>query len=105
MLWRGLLGYLPVNLVQALAGFGAVVVFTRLLSPADYGAYALGFSVAALAGTCVFIWLESAVARFHAAERAGPERAAMFATVYRIFAVLALAAPVLAAGAVWLLPL
>ena len=43
MFWRGVLGYLPVNIVQAVAGFGAIVLFTRLLSPTDYGGYALAY--------------------------------------------------------------
>ena len=96
MFWRGVLGYLPVQAVQGLTGLGAVVVFTRLLSPADYGAYALGFSVATLVGTCAFIWLEAAMARFFAAEAEGADRAALFATVYRTFAVLSLVAPLAA---------
>ena len=104
MFWRGVLGYLPVHAVQGLAGLGAVVVFTRLLSPADYGAYALGFSVFSLTGTCAFIWLEAALARFHAAETEGADRAAMFATVYRTFAVLAAVAPVAAAGVALVAP-
>jgi O-antigen/teichoic acid export membrane protein len=93
MFWRGVLGYLPVQVVQGLSGLGAIVVFTRLLSPADYGAYALGFSAFTLVGTCAFVWLESAMARFFAAEAEGPDRAALFATVYRTFAVLSVVAP------------
>ena len=38
MFWRGVLGYLPVNLAQGLVGLLTIVVFTRLLSPADYAA-------------------------------------------------------------------
>ena len=93
MFWRGVLGYLPVQVVQGLAGMGAIVVFTRLLSPTDYGAYALGFSAFTLVGTCAFIWLEAAMARFFAAEPEGSDRAALFATVYRTFAVLSVLAP------------
>lgn len=104
MFWRGVLGYLPVQAVQGLAGLGAVVVFTRLLSPTDYGAYALGFSVATLVGTCAFTWLEAAMARFHAAEAEGPDRAALFATVYRTFAALSVLAPLAAVGFALLAP-
>lgn len=92
-LWRGVWGYLPVNVVQAIAGLGAIVVFTRLLSPADYGAYALGFSISSLVHTCLFTWLEAAVARFHAAEAPGPDRSALFAVVRRTFAALTLSVP------------
>ena len=65
MFWKGVLGYLPVNVVQALAGFGAIVVFTRLLSPAQYGDYALAFSVTSVVSTCLFTWLESAGTQIH----------------------------------------
>jgi O-antigen/teichoic acid export membrane protein len=92
MFWRGVLGYLPVNVVQAVAGFGAIVVFTRLLSPEAYGHYALAFSVAAIAHLVVLTWIETAMARFYAAEE-GQDRADLFATLYRAFAVVALLAP------------
>ena len=105
MLKRGLLGYLPVNVVQAVAGFGAVTAFTRLLSPQDYGAYALGFSVMSLVHTCLFTWLESAVARFHAAEADDAGRARLFATVRRAYLSLIVAVPAVAVAVIFVLPL
>ena len=105
MLKKGLLGYLPVNIVQAIAGFGAVTAFTRLLSPADYGAYALGFSVMSLVHTCLFTWLEAAVARFHAAEPDDAGRAGLFATVRRAYLTLILAVPAVAVAVIFVLPL
>ncbi len=104
MLKRGLIGYLPVNIVQAVSGFGAIVVFTRLLSANDYGAYALAFSVMSLVHTCLFTWIEAAMARFYAAEPDEAGRAALFGTLYRTFAVMALALPVVAGGILTLLP-
>jgi O-antigen/teichoic acid export membrane protein len=104
VLKRGLLGYLPVNLVQALAGFGAVTAFTRLLSPTDYGAYALGFSVMSLVHTCLFTWLEAALARFHAAEADDAARAALFATLRRAWLTLILLVPAAAVLILQLLP-
>jgi O-antigen/teichoic acid export membrane protein len=104
MLKRGLIGYLPVNIVQAICGFGAIVVFTRLLSADDYGAYALGFSVMSLVHTCLFSWIEASMARFYAAEAEGPERADLFATLYRSYAVMALALPVVAGFILLALP-
>ncbi|HTI66946.1 MAG TPA: lipopolysaccharide biosynthesis protein [Caulobacteraceae bacterium] len=97
MFWRGVLGYLPVNLVQAVAGFGSILVFTRLLSPAAYGDYALAFSVATLGHTLSMTWIEAAMARFYAAEPEGPDREALFATVYGLFAVLGFVTPIAAA--------
>jgi O-antigen/teichoic acid export membrane protein len=45
MFWRGVVGYLPVQVISAIVGFGTLVVFTRLLSPHEFGQYALAFSV------------------------------------------------------------
>ena len=68
MFWRGVVGYLPMNIVQGLVGLFSIVVFTRWLSPADYGVYALAFSAMSLAHTLVFTWMEAAMARFYAPE-------------------------------------
>jgi O-antigen/teichoic acid export membrane protein len=67
MFWRGVWGYLPANIVQGVVGFLAIILFTRLLSPEDFGRYALAFSVMTLAHVAVFSWLEAAMARFWAA--------------------------------------
>ena len=45
MFWRGVLGYLPVNIAQGVVGLLTIVLFTQILSPAEYGIYALAFSV------------------------------------------------------------
>ncbi len=105
MFRRGVLGYLPVNVAQAVAGFGAIVVFTRLLSPADYGDYALGFSVGGLVYTCLFTGTEAAMARFHAAEEQGGDLARLHGTLRRAFLVAAVLTPLVTAAAVLLLPL
>ncbi len=106
MFWRGVVGYLPVNIVQAAAGFGAIILFTRLLSPSDYGVYALAYSATALVYTCLFVWIEAAMARFYAAEAQapGPGRADMFATLYATFAAMSLCVPVVAALVLGVLP-
>src|SRR5579875_295238 len=104
MFWRGVLGYLPVNVMQGVAGFGAIVVFTRLLTPAQYGDYALAFSVTSLVYTCLFTWIESAMARFYAAED-GDGRLTLYATLYRAFALMAVALPVVGGGLLLLLPI
>ena len=104
MFWRGVLGYLPVNLVQAVAGFGAIVVFTRMLSPSQYGDYALAFSVTSVVYTCLFVWVESAMARFYAAEDAAG-RLSLYATLYRAFAAMAVALPLVAGALLLLLPI
>jgi O-antigen/teichoic acid export membrane protein len=104
MFWRGVLGYLPVNLVQGLVGVLNIIVFTRLLSPSEFGVYALAFSVMTLVHTLVFTWLEAAMARFYAREAGAGGHADHFAAIYRSFAGLALVLPVLAIPCLWLWP-
>ena len=83
MFWRGVWGYLPANIVQGVVGFLAIVLFTRLLSPEDFGRYALAFSVMTLAHVAVFSWLEAAMARFWAAQEPGAATQGHFASLYR----------------------
>ena len=105
MFWRGLVGYLPANIVQGVVGLLSVVVFTRVLTPAAYGAYAVAFSAASLAHTLVFTWVEAAMARFYAKEAAAGRLEDHFAAIYRTFAGLAAAFLVVAGLVAWLLPL
>ena len=103
MFWRGVWGYLPANIVQGVVGFLAIILFTRLLSPEDFGRYALAFSVMTLAHVAVFSWLEAAMARFWAAQTPGAAQG-HFASLYRTAFVLSAGFIVVAGLAVWLLP-
>ncbi|HEY5107035.1 MAG TPA: lipopolysaccharide biosynthesis protein [Caulobacteraceae bacterium] len=107
MFWRGVVGYLPVNLVQGVVGLLAIVTFTRMLSPAQYGVYALGFSAMNLAHTLFFTWMEAAMARFHARAAHSGEIAEHFATLFRAWLVTALifSAVSVVAGLLWPAPL
>ncbi len=100
MYFKGLLGYLPANIVQGVVGFATLTVFTRILSPEDYGRYALAYGAASLAQTLFFTWLEASMARFYPAE--GREEATapgLYGTVYRLHvAVIALFAVLCAVG-------
>jgi O-antigen/teichoic acid export membrane protein len=105
MLGRHLLGYLPVQISQALVGFGAVAVFTRILPPEEYGRYALALAALSLTHILVFTWLEAAVARFHArAERRGRVRDHLM-TAYSLYGAAAIAGGVVLVALVQLLPL
>ena len=105
MFWRGVLGYLPVNIVQGVVGLLSIVIFTRILSPADYGVYALAFSAMSLAQTGLFVWLEASMARFYVREAEAGRLAGHFATLYRCYAVLAVGFPAVAAAFIWLWPM
>lgn len=104
MFWKGVWGYLPANIVQGVVGFLAIVLFTRLLTPEEFGRYALAFSVMTLAHVAVFSWLEAAMARFWAAEAPGDGLGAHFASLYRAAFVLAAAFLVVAGVVLWLWP-
>ncbi len=105
MLNRHLIAYLPVYLAQALVGFGAVAVFTRILSPEDYGRYVLVLAGASLIGTLAFTWLDAAVARHHARAAARGRLSGQLFTAWRLYAMLAAPAAALAAVALWLAPM
>jgi O-antigen/teichoic acid export membrane protein len=105
MLNRHLLAYLPVYLAQGLVGFGAVAVFTRILSPEDYGRYVLILAAASLIGTLAFTWLDAAVARHHARAAARGRLAGQLFTAWRLFAMLALPTGLAGAAMLWLAPL
>lgn len=104
MFWRGVWGYLPANIVQGLVGFGAIVAFTRLLTPEDFGRYAIAFSVMTLVHVGTFSWLEASMARFWAAER-GQGLADHFQTLYRSMAIMTAAVLPLAAMLLWVAPI
>lgn len=104
MFWKGVWGYLPANIVQGVVGFLTIVLFTRLLAPAEFGLYALAFSVVTLAHVAVFSWLEAAMARFWAAESAGDGLRGHFASLYRVAFALSGGFLAIAALALWLWP-
>lgn len=104
MFWRGVLGYLPVNIVQGVVGLLTIVLFTRVLDPAQYGVYALAFSVGSLTQTCVLTWTEAAMARFLAARESDGRTADHFATLYRLWLGAAVLVPI-ACAVVLVLPL
>ena len=105
MLWKHLLGYLPVNIAQALAGFGGIFLLTRLMSPEDYGRYGLVLAAMTFFHSIAFTWLEAALARFYARAEAGDELATDLASAYAAFAALAAASLVLGGLAITVLPL
>ncbi len=105
MLWRHLLGYLPVNIAQALAGFGSIFLLTRLLTPEDYGRYGLAFAVMTLFHSLLFTWLEGAMARFYAHAEAKHKLQDHLTSAYSVLAVLAVAGGLVGGLLITFLPL
>lgn len=105
MFWRGVWGYLPANIVQGVVGFLAIFLFTRLLDPAEFGRYALAFSILTLAHVATFSWLEAAMARYWAAQKTPAQMASHFASLYRMAFVMIGGFVVVAGLFLWLAPL
>lgn len=81
----------PLQIAQALIGFGAIAAFTRLMSAEDFGRYALALSISMAAHTLAFTWAEAAAFRFFAAARAEKRLADHFATLLALATALGLA--------------
>lgn len=80
----------PLQIAQALIGFGAIAAFTRLMSAEDFGRYALALSISMAVHTLVFTWAEAAAFRFFAAARAEKRLADHFATLLVLAATMGL---------------
>ncbi len=65
-LLRQLAGYVPVNIAQVVASFGAIFLFTRILGAESYGRYALILSAVNFIYIFGFTWIEAAAHRFYA---------------------------------------
>ncbi len=87
----------PLQIAQALIGFGAIAAFTRLMSPEEFGRYALALSASMLAHTLAFTWAEAAAYRFFAAAKAEGRLKPHFATLLALCVALALGAVALTA--------
>ncbi|MGE0531611.1 MAG: lipopolysaccharide biosynthesis protein [Hyphomonadaceae bacterium] len=93
-----ILSLAPLQIAQALIGFGAIAAFTRLMSPEDFGRYALALSISMAAHTLVFTWAEAAAFRFFAAARAEKRLADHFATLLVLALALGLTVLAVTAG-------
>ena len=70
MIWRQMLGYIPVNVANIIVSFGTIAILTRLFDGAEFGRYALAVASMHFIHMTLFSWVEAAMARFYArAER------------------------------------
>jgi len=91
MLFRHTSQYMISSVVVAVLGFLSAAVFTRLLTPDDYGVYVVGFGVANFVSSMMFTWVRYSVMRF---ESEG-DRADVRMTALAAYIVSALLAPLL----------
>lgn len=72
MIWRQILGYIPVNLASIIVSFGTIAILTRVFDDAEFGRYALAIATMHFVHMTLFTWIEAAVSRYYArAERNG----------------------------------
>ena len=93
---RQILGYLPANVIPALISVATIYVFTRLLPPAAFGLYTVGFNAVMFVQGAVFIALPLAVMRFLPAALRDGTQAALLSTAWADFALVC--APLAGAG-------
>lgn len=87
---RGLaLGYLPINLLQAVVAIVAVWVLTRILDPEQYGLYAMAFAGIQMANGLAFGWLHGGLLRFYAPAAKAGELETHLATGHAAYAMIA----------------
>jgi len=58
--------YLGAHLMPAIVGFFALILYTHLLSPAEYGVYVIGMSISSIVSAMFFTWIRLSVARYQA---------------------------------------
>jgi O-antigen/teichoic acid export membrane protein len=62
---RDLIRYIPAAVIPFILGFIAVALYTRLLSPSEYGFYTLVFSTALFIETLAFSWMNQSILRYY----------------------------------------
>ncbi|QCK88534.1 polysaccharide biosynthesis protein [Phreatobacter aquaticus] len=64
MLLRQTSTYMVAHGTSAALGFLAVILFTRMLSPAEYGVYVVGMGLAGIVSALLFTWVRLSILRF-----------------------------------------
>jgi O-antigen/teichoic acid export membrane protein len=69
--WRTMINpyaviYLAAYMGPAAVGFLALIIYTHLLSPAEYGLYVVGVSIAGIVSALFFTWVRLSVSRYQA---------------------------------------
>jgi O-antigen/teichoic acid export membrane protein len=104
MLLRSILRYAPANVLPALTTVAIIVVFTRVMSPDEFGRYAVAQAAVLIAQAVAFQSVQLGVTRFHAGHQAAGALSRLLATAYSSFAALAALATALAAAIPLLAP-
>lgn len=99
--------YMLAHGVTAVIGFLSVTLFTRLLSPEEYGVYIIGMSLAGILTALMFAWIRVSILRFESEGRADVRLTAMvgLALSAATVPVLVLGAALISGSPMWLVML
>lgn len=86
--------YLVAYMVPALIGFLALIVYTHLLSPAEYGIYVIGAGIAGIISAIFFTWIRQSVSRYQSSAPELDLRAEAIVAYGATAAVIACLAPI-----------
>jgi O-antigen/teichoic acid export membrane protein len=78
----GILSYAPAHLVQLIASLVGIYAITRILTPHDYGLYALVLSLMSLCQSAFFSWSDVGAKRFLERARVQDRLAVLATTIY-----------------------
>ncbi|CAK0772500.1 Lipopolysaccharide biosynthesis protein [Gammaproteobacteria bacterium] len=82
---RHLAGYLPINILQAVLSLVTLSLFTRLLTPREYGVYTLCITAILWIQGLSFQWLILGMGRFVEKAHQTGQFAELLSTAYRLF--------------------
>lgn len=83
--WRfHLTSLLPYSLIQGLIGFASLAIYSRILTPAEYGTYVLAISMQFLLQWTLFGWLLMSVTRFMPTMQATSSAGIFLKTIYAL---------------------
>ncbi len=84
-MYRQIIGYIPANVIPAFVSVLMIYVYTRLLSPAAFGAYSYVFSAVLVLQTSFFYALPTAVLRFFPGAAAADRQDGLLKEAYVVF--------------------
>lgn len=90
-MYRQIIGYIPSNVIPALASVVMVYAYTRLLSPEAFGSYSYVFSAVLILQTSLFYALPIAVMRFFPAAALGGRQDGLLKEAYSVFYLMGIA--------------
>ncbi|HLV26601.1 MAG TPA: hypothetical protein VKZ41_09825, partial [Gemmatimonadales bacterium] len=103
MLARHSMSYVASRGVPALINFATIAIFSRMLSPSEYGRYAIALAWMLLASTLAFDWIRLSTLRLFAAHET--RESSFLSAVYTSFLGVASLIGIIGASVIMLIPI